>query len=128
MFQEITAIGNVGQPPEMRYTPAGKAVTNFSVAVNEKYGETERTTWFKVTCWEKLAEVVNQYLTKGQLVFVKGRVQGGAYMSKQTNEPAVSLEIVANTVKFLSRKEEGTGAGPVAPSGAGAVREEDIPF
>ena len=72
-------IGNLGRDPEMRYTAAGKPVTNFSVAVSRRYtveSETrEETQWFRVSAWNQLAETCSQYLTKGQRVFVEGRLQ-----------------------------------------------------
>lgn len=78
-YQEITVIGNLGNDPEMRYTPAGQAVTNFSIAANRQYkdasGEQVKiTTWFRVSAWGKLAETANTWLAKGAQVAVKGRL------------------------------------------------------
>ena len=77
MLQELTLIGNLGNDPEMRYTPAGKAVCNFSLATNRKWNdangqEVQETTWFRVSTWGRQAEVCNQYLAKGRRVFVRG--------------------------------------------------------
>jgi single-strand DNA-binding protein len=77
-ISKIIIIGNLGGDPEMRYTPNGDAVSNFSVAVNRRYrsrdGETqEATEWFRVSAWGRMAEVSNQYLTKGSAVYVEGR-------------------------------------------------------
>ena len=71
-FQNHIIVGNLGADPEMRYLPDGTAVTNFSVAVNQKRGENETTTWVRVTAWNKLAEVCNEYLEKGRPVLVQG--------------------------------------------------------
>jgi single-strand DNA-binding protein len=79
-FNKIIAIGNLGRDPELRYTPQGDAVCDFSIAVNDrkrdKSGEFQDvTTWFKVTLWRKLAENASKYLTKGRSVYVEGRLQ-----------------------------------------------------
>lgn len=141
MFQRVTLIGRVGQDPEMRYTPEGVAVTSLSVATTETISKSkfdgsarpcpqgwkesyngrnwEVTTWWRVTCWRGLAETVNQYVSKGQQVFVEGIVQG------ETNDGTVnprvwqgndgswraSFELTAQTIKFLAGRE-GAAAGP----------------
>ncbi len=79
-FNKIIAIGNLGRDPELRYTPQGDAVCDFSIAVNDrkrdKSGEFQDvTTWFKVTLWRKQAENASKYLTKGRSVYVEGRLQ-----------------------------------------------------
>jgi single-strand DNA-binding protein len=74
MFQQTIVIGNLGNDPEMKFTANGTPVAHFSVAVNEKYGERASTTWFRVTAWDKLGEVCNQYLAKGRMVMVIGTV------------------------------------------------------
>ena len=111
MYQSTTIIGHLGRDPEMRYTPSGAPVTNFSVATSRRWTDAagvqqERTTWFKVVAWRKLAEVCNQYLRKGQLVMVEGEVDASAYMPKDGGEPRASLELTARTVKFLSKSGE----------------------
>jgi len=80
MYQKIIIMGNLGNDPEMRYTPQGKPVTNFSVATNRKWTNAdgtpgEETIWFRVSAWGKLGEVCNQYLSKGRQVFVEGRLR-----------------------------------------------------
>ena len=79
-MHKITIIGHLGRDPEMKYTPDGQAVTTFSVAFSRKYktaeGEPrEETEWFNVSAWGKLAEVCNEYLTKGKQVYVEGRLK-----------------------------------------------------
>ena len=79
-YQKVLIIGNAGRDPEVRYTPSGTAVANFSVAVNEKWnnrdGELqERVTWFQVVAWNRLAEICGEYVTKGRQVFVEGRIE-----------------------------------------------------
>lgn len=128
MYQQCIIIGNLGRDPEMRYTASGKAVTQFTVAVNNRYQEDgewkDKTTWFRVTCWDRLAETANQYLKKGQKVFVSGRVDVSAWSDKQSGEARGQLELTARELKFLSSREESSEpASASTPQG-----EEDIPF
>ncbi len=135
MYQKTIVIGHLGRDPEMRYTPSGAPVTSFSIATTRKWtnasGESqEKTTWFRVTCWRKLAEMTAQYLTKGRLVLVEGDIDASAWTDKEGN-PRASLELTAYTVKFLGgRGEGGEGAGGpgAAPAEGGPVSEDDIPF
>jgi single-strand DNA-binding protein len=133
MFHEITIIGHLGSEPEMRYTPSGQAVTNFSLAANRRYtnnnGEqVEETTWFRVAAWGRLAETCNQYLGKGRLVFVKGRLNAdpatGAprIWTRQDDSPGASFEVTASTVRFLSTKADDV-TGPTE-----STAKDDIPF
>lgn len=121
-LNKVMIIGNLGGEPEMRFTPAGKAVTSFRVATNHVYmtpeGEQKKETeWFTVVAWNKLAEQCNQNLTKGQLVFAEGRLRTSTWQG-QDGQKHYRTEIVANRVVFLGRK--GTGAqeeGEAAESG-----------
>lgn len=140
-YHKIVVVGNLGRDPEMRYTPSGQAVTNFSIAVNESYtnsnGEKiKKTVWFRVTTWGKQAENCNQYLKKGKMVLVEGRMTadpttgGPRIWSKQDGTAASSFEISAINVTFLSSRDEGAG-GPTAGGGmemAELPPEDDIPF
>jgi len=134
-FNRITLIGNVGTDPEMRYTPDGHAVTDFRMAVSRRYtgsddGQQEETQWFRVTAWRRLAETVNQYLTKGQRVFVEGRLSSGAYMSRD-GDPRASLDVTADTVRFLDRRadveaDQQTAAQSREPAAAAAGEVGDV--
>ena len=104
-LNSVSIIGNVGKEPEMRYTPSGKPVTSFSVAVNSKFGETESTEWFSVVAWNKLAETCNQYLTKGQQVFVEGRLQTHSWDDKE-GVKHYKPEVIANKVLFLGQHKQ----------------------
>lgn len=138
MFQTIIIAGNLGRDPEMRYTQGGQAVTNFSVAVNDNYtnsqGErVERTIWFRVSTWGKQAEICAQYLKKGRKVLVEGRLVADAatgsprVFSRQDGTSGSSFEINASTVRFLSSRDEQAGPGEFGPEEHG-VAEPDIPF
>nr|MBN1229056.1 single-stranded DNA-binding protein [Anaerolineae bacterium] len=131
MFQQCIIIGNLGRDPEMRFMSDGTAVTDFSVAVNKRGkrpdgSEWEKTWWFKVTCWRRLAETTNQYLRKGFPVMVIGEVDASAYIPREGGEPRASLELTARDVRFLPRT--GPGIGDEAPSDDYAQSDEDIPF
>ena len=96
----ICITGRLGQDPEMRYTPAGKAVTKISVANNTGYGEHEKTTWFTVECWNQNAEYVNQYGSKGRLVEVTGEMVCDEYEDKKY------WKIQFAKVSFLDKAED----------------------
>ena len=102
-------IGNVGQDPELRYTPDGNPVANFSIAVNRrrKVGDEfkDETEWFNIVCFSRTAENVNQYLSKGQKVYVEGSFQSNEYVGQDGNQRK-SFEVIANNVTFLSTKSE----------------------
>jgi len=108
-LNKIMLIGNVGQDPELRYTPDGNPVANFSIAVNRRrrVGEEykDETEWFNIVCFSRTAENVNQYLTKGQKVYVEGRFQSSEYVGQDGNQRK-SYEVIANEVTFLSTRSE----------------------
>jgi len=129
-------IGNLGKDPEVRFTPGGQAVAKFSVATNEKWRDQqgqmqERTEWHNVVVWGKQAEACGQYLTKGQKVYVEGRIQNRSYDDKDGNKKYIS-EIVALNVRFLSggsgRSTSDTGVGLPPGEDAGPGGDDDIPF
>lgn len=131
MYQQITLIGNLGNDPEMRYTPSGVPVASFNLAVNKSWTDSEgnkqdKTVWFRVSAWRKTAEIASQYLTKGKQVLIVGEIEEArAYTDKEGNARA-SLEVTAQTIKFLGAKDA-NGNGNQAAGNAQAV-EEQIPF
>ena len=129
----LPIIGHLGRDPEMKYTSAGRPVTNFSVAVNRQHngsnGETVKETyWFRCTAWDKQAEVCNQYLKKGSKVFIEGRLSADPasgsprIWTKQDGTPQASFELTIVTIKFLEGKSDSGGGDP------SALEDEDIPF
>ncbi len=124
MYQKLVIVGNLGSDPEMRQTPDGTPVTSFSVAVNRRWStkdgsDGEKTTWFRVTAWRKLAETCNQYLSKGRTVLVEGEVEASAWTA-QDGTARATLEVTARNVRFLCRNS-GTG-------GEGQQDDEEMPF
>ena len=158
MFQRVTLIGHVGQDPQMRFTPEGTPVTNISVATKETVSKTslgggerpcpqgwresyngknwEVTTWWRVTCWRGLAETVNQYVTKGQQVFVEGTVSGTAengsvnprVWTGNDGQARASFELTARTVKFLGGRGEAAAGAPIGEPPPEGFEEDALPF
>ncbi len=135
MYQKTIVVGYLGRDPEMRYTPTGVPVTSFSIATTRKWTDAngqpqEKTTWFRVTCWRKTAELAAQYLQKGRLVLVEGDIDASAFTDKQGNLRA-SLELTATNVRFMGGRTEGGEAGGAAPKAGGeefTPDEDGIPF
>ncbi len=99
----------------MRYTPSGQAVTSFSIASNRRYrtadGEQkEETEWFNISAFGRLSEICNQYLTRGQQVYVEGRLRGRSYTDRD-GQPRYSLEVTATEMQMLGRRGENEYAG-----------------
>lgn len=138
MYHTIIIVGNLGREPEMRYTPGGQAVTNFSVATNRQYQGTDgnmvkETIWFRISVWGKQAESCNTYLHKGSKVLVEGRLQpdpatgGPRIWNRQDGTPNASYEVTASMVRFLSSRGEGEG-GMMGEGIGEADSGDDIPF
>jgi single-strand DNA-binding protein len=140
MYHTVIIVGNLGRDPEMRYTPSGQPVTSFSVATNRQYtsssGEqVKETTWFRISAWGKQAETCNQYLRKGSKVLVEGRLNadpatgGPRVWTGQDGSTRASFEVTAQTVRFLSsRNEVDAGGGGDYGSMAEMAPDDDIPF
>lgn len=151
-FNKIIIVGNLGRDPELRYTPQGNAVCNFSMATNErrrdKAGEQQDiTTWFRITVWGKQAENVSKYLSKGRRVYVEGRLHVEEW-SDRDGKQRYTLEVNASDVHFLdsgsdmegvpARQSGGQSAGGGArdagggggrdQSSAGDIEDDEIPF
>ncbi len=106
-FNKITIMGNLGRDPELRYTPQGDAVCNFSVAVSEKKrdktGELQEiTNWFKVTLWRKQAETASKYLTKGSPIYIEGRLSVDEWTDRD-GKTRFTLEVTATDMQFVGR-------------------------
>lgn len=128
-FCKAMIIGNLGRDPEMRYTPSGKPVTTFSVAVSRRFttaeGEQrEETEWFKVIAWNKLAETCNEFLSKGRKVFVEGRLQTRTWEG-QDGQKRTSVEIVASEMVLIDKPKTATLEDM---GGEQDLEAEDLPF
>lgn len=121
-YQTHIIVGNLGDTPELREAN-GQPVATFSVAVNNRRGETQTTTWYRVTVWNGLAETVTTYLEKGRRVLVEGHnLRASAYIDRDGN-PRASLELTANRVQFMDSATDSEGGGEENDSAS-----EQIPF
>jgi single-strand DNA-binding protein len=145
-------VGRLGRDPETRYTSGGQAVCNFTLATDETYkdrnGERQkRTEWHRIVVWAKQAEIAQQYLHKGSLIFVEGRIQTRQWDDRE-GQKRTTVEIVATNFRMLGGRGEGgmtpgvgagSGAGEIEPQAAAAaagaedlpspeISDEDIPF
>lgn len=124
-------LGNLGRDPEMRYMPDGTAVTAFSVAVKEGWGDKAYTLWYRCSVWGKRAEAANQYLSKGTKVLVEGRLQGdpetGApkLFNRKDGTQGASFELRVSDWEFAGGSNDNTNATPQARP---AAQVDDIPF
>ncbi len=131
MFHTIIIVGNVGRDPEMRYTPAGQAVTSFSVATSRTYKSqgqpVKETIWFRVTCWGRMAETANNYVKKGEKVLIEGRLvadQSGNPRTYTRNDgtTGTSFEINATNLRLLTNNSKADE--PIDDN----INDIDIPF
>ena len=142
MVNKVILVGRLGRDPELRYTASGTAVANFSVATDERWGSgnevQKKTEWHKVVVWSKLAEICNQYLTKGSLIFIEGRLQTRDWEDKDGNQRRTT-EVGASDMKMLGGKREGGSPPdqevPAESSGSESsnnmevgITDDDIPF
>src|ERR1700758_4247198 len=123
---KVILVGRLGRDPETRFTSGGQAVANFSVATDESYkdrnGERQkRTEWHKIVVWGKQAEIAQQYLKKGSLIFIEGRIQSREWQVKG-GQKSTSFEIVATNFRMVGGRGDGAGGG--AGSYGGARSEE----
>jgi single-strand DNA-binding protein len=126
-------VGRLGRDPETRYTSGGQAVANFTLATDETFkdraGERQkRTEWHRVVLWGKLAEIAQQYLKKGQLVYLEGRIQSRQWEDKRDGQKRTTTEIVANVMRMLGSRAEGAAAGAAAGGGVTHARSADADF
>ena len=134
-MNKIFIIGNLGQDPEMRHSQSGQPRTSFRVASNRRYStgageQREETQWFNVTAWGRLAETCSQHLSRGQMVYVEGRVQAREYTDR-SGEKRFSMDVNAADVQFLGQRRTGEAgaqeAGAQDDAGAGAEEPELAP-
>lgn len=137
MLNKVTLIGRMGRAPELRYTPNGEAVCNFSLATSESWKDqsgqrVERTEWHNIVMYRKLAEIAGQYLKKGGQVYIEGRIQSRKYTGRDGVE-RTAYEIIASEMKMLGARAGDDGNADVPepprrqePAAAPAKQAEDI--
>ena len=141
-INKVILIGRLGSDPEVRYTPSGVAVANFSVATSEEWkdkdsGEKkERTEWHRIVAWRRLGEICGEYLSKGRQVYVEGRLQTRSWDDRDGNKK-YTTEIVASDIQFLGSRDMSDGGKPSGETGGGGgfqgapgpgPEDDDIPF
>lgn len=130
MINKVILLGRLGSDPEIRYTQAGEQVVNFNMATDESYknkaGEKEtKTEWHRIVAFGKLAEICGQYLTKGKLIYIEGRIQTKAWEDKEGNKHS-KTQIVAGVMRMLP---DGKKDVPAEVDGStGGLPDDDVPF
>lgn len=119
---KVILIGNLGRDPEVRFTPSGQAVANFTIATNDSWTDKqgqkqERTEWHRIVVWGKLAELCGEYLSKGRQCFVEGRLQTREWTDKE-GKKNYTTEVVAQNVQFLGGRGDSAGPRPRAQNGS----------
>jgi single-strand DNA-binding protein len=109
-LNKVMIIGNLGKEPELRYTPSGRPVTTFSVAVSRSWKSSNgehrsETEWFKIVAWGKLAEICKEYLHKGQQVYIEGRLQTRQWEDKE-GQQRTTVELIANEMTMLGERRD----------------------
>ena len=135
---KVILVGNVGQDPEVKYTASGVPVAKVSIATNERFKDKsdqwqDRTEWHSVVAWQRLAEIVGEYVHKGSKLYVEGKLQTSTWEDKQNGQKKYRTEIVAREIVLLGSRDNGheereempteeSSPAPVSPD------SEDIPF
>jgi single-strand DNA-binding protein len=136
-LNKVMIIGNLGRDPEMRYTPSGRPVTSFTMAVDRSWNSADgerrtETEWFNVVAWGNLAEICKQYLVKGQQVYIEGRLQTRKWDDKD-GVKHTTVEVVASEMMMLGDRRDHAGQPPEPESATPAEAEsgpseEEFPF
>lgn len=125
MYNKLTLIGNIGNDPESRYTPTGIAILSFSLATSRKVKGEDKTTWWRITVWDKLADTMSQMVSKGQRIYVEGEFEEAKTYTNKKGETGVSLEVRCIVLRLLDRKDASTGSTPAPAAGDD---DSEIPF
>lgn len=120
-MNRVNLIGRITNKPELRYTTNGIAFTRFNLAINQGYGDNKKTDFIPIIVWKKQAENVCNYLDKGSLIAVEGRIQTGVYEDKEGNKKT-TFDVVAESVEFLESKKDGQAKS------SELVKEDNDPF
>lgn len=131
-FNSVQLIGNLTRDPEVRYTPKGAAVAEFSLAINRKYkaesGEQrEEVTFVDCTAWAKTAELIGQYCKKGNPLFVTGRLTTDSWEDKQTGQKRSKMKVTVENMQFLGGKDGERAEKPQQTTASGGYRKANVP-
>ena len=146
---KVILLGNVGKDPEVKFLPSGSAVANFTLATSERFKDKggewqDRTEWHNLTAYQRLAEIIRDYVKKGSKVYVEGRIQTRSWDDQASGQKKYRTEIIVNELVLLSGRGEGESGGgysrtntssfdqrPSAPAEEFAgteITDDDIPF
>jgi single-strand DNA-binding protein len=135
---KVILVGNVGKDPDVKYTPSGTPVAKLSIATNERFKDKsgewqERTEWHNLVAWQRLAEIVGEYVAKGDKIYIEGRLHTSSWDDRQSGEKRFRTEVVAEDIVLLGGRSgvrEGAPERVTEPQfpEAGEITDEDIPF
>jgi single-strand DNA-binding protein len=138
---KVILVGNIGKDPEVKFTPSGVPVAKFSLATNERFKDKggewqDRTEWHNIIAWQRLAEIVGEYVKKGSKIYIEGRLQTSSWDDKQSGEKKYKTEVVASDLVLLSGGESNGDNRPrretrepvAAGRDSAEITDEDIPF
>jgi single-strand DNA-binding protein len=140
---KVILVGNVGKDPEVKYTPTGTPVAKFSLATNEKYKDRsdewqERTEWHNILAWQRLAEIVGEYVKKGAKLYIEGKLQTSSWEDRESGTKKYRTEIVARDLVLLGSQQNGGDTEDrsnrngdqrqSAYASSAEITDEDIPF
>jgi single-strand DNA-binding protein len=131
-LNKVLLIGHLGRDPEMRYTPSGRPVTTFTVATSRSWNTTEgerrtETEWFNIVAWGNLAEICKQYLSKGQQVYIEGRLQTRRWEDAD-GAKHTSIEVVASEMMILGERRDANHSHTGDAPDVDPVEEDEFPF
>lgn len=127
-INQVILMGRLTRDPEQRTTTSGKTIASFSIAV-DRGGDSDQADFFNITAWEKLGELVVQYLAKGRRVLVQGRLRQDSWDDKETGKKQSRIEVTATDVTFLDGPSDGAGSGSSAPrssAASGSKKTDDV--
>jgi single-strand DNA-binding protein len=141
-INKVILVGRLGKDPEVKATPNGNTVAKFSLATDEKFtdregNKQERTEWHNIVAWGKLGEICGQYLRKGKLIYIEGKIRTDSWEDKETKQKRYRTEIIADTMRMLDRKGDDEGGGgdyagsrksTSSPSSAPEMDDDEVPF
>lgn len=146
-INKVILVGRLGKDPEVKATPSGSTVAKFSLATDERYtdrdgNKQERTEWHNIVAWGKLGEICGQYLRKGKLIYIEGKIRTDSWEDKETKVKRYRTEIIADTMRMLDRKGDdeagssyngggsynGTRKSTSTSSPAPEMDDDEVPF